>query len=255
MHSLFIVWFLFGVFAGTAFAETPSDSLSDDGPSGPQEVFLGELAFPQEQSELQITIANSVEDEETVLEASFEWGITDRLQIELELGGLIDSADTATGLGRVSGGGRYARGDARSGILWAAGAEVGWATRAVGETPRDALFFEPHLLLGRDVRGGHLFALIGTEWVLDDGDLGMGDEGPEDELELVLGGFATTAWGAWTLELGTERALSGGDDPEIRVAVGGVVRLGDRWELGLAGVVGVDGDAEEAWLTTLTYEP
>ena len=229
----------------------------DEDEAAIQEVFLGELVFPQEAGEVQATLALAHDDENTSAGLAVEWGWTDSWQLELELDGVLDG--DRTGLGRVEIGGRHSTLDLGSGFHLAAGLALAFTPEALdSERRRNALDLEPTLIVARDFTDGlHGFVQLGLEWNLDEGDpsRSLADEDePEDALEMVLGGYAATPWGGWTLEVAFERELEDAEETESVAALGVVAKLGDGWELGAAGFVGLSDGAEDGFLLTLTVE-
>lgn len=221
-----------------------------------EELFLGELVFPQEEGELQVTLGASVEDEETEAELALEWGLTDAWQVELEIEGAFEDGDNELGL--IELGVRFAALDLGPNLHVGAGAALAWSPTESDEAPENAVFVEPTLILAKDWDEGqrYLFAQTSIEWVIDEGDLAPLIDGPEDALEWVVGGYVGTSWGGWTLEAAAERPLEGDErSTDWSLAAGVVFGLGEAWELGVGGVVGIEGEAEDAWLLQLTFEP
>lgn len=229
------------------------DGGEDEVSAAVEETFLGELVFPQEAGELQISLGAAFGDEEDTADAVFEWGLTDAWQIEVELAGVLDGDET--GLSTVELGVRYSKMDLGPHLHLGVGASLTMATRDLEESAEGSIFFEPALILAGSWDDGrtHLFTGLSTEWLIDDGDLVPGEEEPEDEIEWVLGGYRAGPWGTGTLELQAERDVEGEEDTEWTAAFGWIFPLGSG-ELGIARAVQLEGDDDDLWLIRWTLE-
>ncbi len=219
-----------------------------------EEVFLGDLLFPQEKGELQLTFGAAIGETLTSVVAGLEWGLTDAWQVELEVESLLNG--NHPGVSRLELGGRYSAMNARPNLHLAAGLSLAFSPDATDTTPRHATSVESVVILGRDLAHGklHLFTQLGAEWAINEGDLEPGVEAPEDEFEWVAGGFGQTPWGAATLEVGVDREFRGEQEREWRLAVGWVFDL-KKWQLGFGHVFQMEDGEPDIWLVTWTFEP
>ena len=87
-------WALVGLLLWGAVTTIAADE-EKEGPEGAiQEVFLGELLFPQEEGELQLTLSTEIDDDTTSLGLAAELGVSEGWQISLELEGPVDAEAT-----------------------------------------------------------------------------------------------------------------------------------------------------------------
>lgn len=243
---LLVLSMCLGLWAGSIAASDTEGAV--------EELFLGELVFPQEAGELQVGVGADIGDDGSSWSALMEWGLRDGWQLELELDGAFDGDER--GLGTVELGARYAVLDVTPDFHLALGASLSWVAQDLDEAPRDTVFFEPSVVLARDVADGrgHLFAQIGGEWVVDEGSphgLDVGEA--EDAWEWVFGGYRATPWGVGVLEVQGERDVAGEEEAEWRAALGWVFKL-EVGELGVARTVTLEGADDEVWMIRWVVE-
>jgi hypothetical protein len=219
-----------------------------------QELFLGEIVYPQERGEIQFTtgfLLARERPENSRLPVVLEYGITDRLQIAAEFPvDFIGSENAkAEGMGNVELEVYYNFfSDRCSG--WAAGLGFGAglpsATSEVGE---NAFIYEPFLVLYRD---------LGRSQVNFSGGLEIEDLREGDETAGVSGDVAT-AWFmkrkslVYLLECGVEIEQ---DATPVRLAPGIYWQPPTRnMEIGISLPIGLGGDAPEVGVLVLaTWE-
>jgi hypothetical protein len=217
-----------------------------------QEVFLGSVAFSQDARELQLSLASSwiAADEADVFAPLLagEWGLTDRLQLEVETPFAIAVPDQ----GEADGG----LGNAEVGVLYnvvrspALGLVASAGASAVLPTASTAM-------VDRAWGGGALVSLykylgpVHATLSVETGALvPVGDEA-ELGVEGALGVIVPLGRVIPIVEVGFERE----DDSELRCAAGFAWAVADGIELGLAGLVSRgDDDTEWGALVGLTWE-
>jgi len=178
-----------------------------------RELFLGELATPQEERELQATLQGLADTEEVSSTLGIEYGITERLQVELSLPYEWMSDGERTGsLPGVGAGVGFALVDAEGGLQVVSGVEV-----AVPTNGERSLGYEGLLAAHRPLGPVHL-------------NLQVGGEREEEETELAAGLSLPAEWVSPLLEFtwSEERPLGAAG---VALAPSGDV------ENGLAGLV------------------
>lgn len=233
------------------------------------EYFLTDAVYPQERGELQVTTFPLLafdDGSSILLPLSLEYGITDRLQLELEwdaYGSLRpNDLPRTSGTGNVELEMQYSLmnvGGSRSHVAFGLGVTLpsGDVDDGLTEGLRE---YEPRLVVARDGAWGS------TPWQLfGQASLGFVDrtssspgEGEEDANEASLGMGATFGFGRSRLILEGVWAGSrwdGGDEAEAYLSSGLVWDLPGTWEAGVAAQVGVTGDSEAFSLAfVLLYE-
>lgn len=222
-----------------------------------EELFLSDLVFPQERGEVQVTLsasrADRQEGERLQLPLTLEYGITDRLQVELEWGGYrrdrFDADDRSSD----------DFGDAEIGVSysWMAVGDSPWHIATglevpvdLGNTPMDDdesdegeeedEGIEPFFVLARDL----------GRWSGSQISLGGGAEVGEGETEWFgsLAGFVPVRGWVATAEINWT-------EEESYFTPGVVWHPGGEWELGVGLPIGLGREADDwRWIATLTYE-
>jgi len=161
-----------------AFVRTPgatAQSVTEDRPV--QELFLTELVYTQDRGEIQLATGMRTQWNHDLLQqwpVQAEYGITDRLQLQVEWAGWERlrpmGLPAATGPGDVSVGAKYSfmniRGSAFRGALsFEAGLPLGSEKKGLGE---GVMSYTPSFLFARDLSQRHrlqLFTQIGVSFV------------------------------------------------------------------------------------------
>ncbi|MCG8503217.1 MAG: hypothetical protein MI755_01310 [Sphingomonadales bacterium] len=246
--------FLSDIFAGAFFLvltglPASADEDEDEAEEPIQELFQSGVVFPQDEGEIQLSFFprfNRGEDfDRWDLGASFEYGITDSLQVELELEETISRDREGFGrggsIGGIGFGAQYSLmnlGDA--GIHAAIGGEVevrfhgeeaeadeGDEEEEEGESDVEAA---PYFILAADLTGLgglHVFTQVGVEF-----------EGGEEEAFVNVGGIIPFAGGAVTGEWNWS-------EEERYVTPGVVFALAEGWEVGFGAAIGLNDDADD----------
>ena len=177
-----------------------------------EELFLGEVVFPQERGELQFTPGffwSHKREDDLAIPVLLEYGITDRLQIMCELP--VELADEAAGLGNVELGG-YCNffSDANAGRAYGAGVGLALptATTDVGE---EAVIFEPFFIAYQEV--GRVSVNVFTKLEIEAPISGEEDTQIGGEIGLAL--FGQLGRFVPLLELGVEIEE---DETAVRIA-------------------------------------
>ncbi len=195
-----------------------------DLPPHPEEVFLSDLVFSQDRSELQVTAAPSVEDwnDRRALATSLglEYGLTDAWQVEL---GWRTQPLAVERTHELEIGTRYSWLDIGGSRLHAAvGAEAEWEGTAF-----DAL--SPYLVVARSLGPVHAFAT--GVWAV-----GLNDEGTDGADETArrwgLAGGAVLPAGPVFLTIEADWSHPGGSN-RLTAAPGVVVPLTEAWQVGI----------------------
>ncbi len=219
-----------------------------------QELFLGEIVYPQERGEIQFTTGFlwvRERPENSRLPVVLEYGITDRLQIAAELPvDFIRSEEAkAEGIGNVELEVYYNFfSDRCSG--WAAGLGLGAglpsATSDVGE---DAFIYEPFLVLYRDFGRAQVNFSAGLEIEDPRG----GDEAAGISGDVAAAWFTKRNSLVYLLECGVEIEQ---DATPVRLAPGIYWQPPTRnMEIGISLPIGLGGDAPEVGVFVLaTWE-
>ena len=175
------------LLAGSAWSEAGAEDLESDEQEGAiEEVFLGELLFPQEEGELQVTLSTGYSSDETEAALTLEWGLSDRLQWEVEVEGVLDGDETGILAAEI--GLRQTWLGVRPGLHGAIGLSATFEAQGAGGSIGDIVALEPVAVVARDFDQGHLFAQLSAEWIIDDGDEGIPLSGSEtSDVEDELG--------------------------------------------------------------------
>lgn len=226
--------FLFSAAVRPAGAEEADEAVGE----AIQELFLGETVYPQEQLELQAT--SSLRFERAASGSAFtampffELGLTDRLQIGVELPfeSMPNAGGRAAGLGNVGAGVLYnVFSSRRLGFAGALALEVSLpsASEGVGE---DAWGIEPAIVAYKVVGGVHLNLVVAAEIEIP--------TEPGEEVEVMpsaaAGIFVPLPYVVPTLEL----AVDAGSSPALVGAAGLISRLSPEIEVGAAFFAGLD---------------
>jgi hypothetical protein len=223
------------LFVLTALLLLPGAARGQEGeesaPELVQDFFLLDAVYPQEQGEWQLSLAPTLDrgDEEDVLttEASFEYGITDRLQVEGTVPYVSldpEDGETASGLGDAELGVLYAVRKPLLPLAISTGLEV---TLPTGDEDEDLGEGEtrggPFVLVARQVGAAQVHGGLSLSF-------GGGTE--------VEGGVAAVA-PAGPLRVTLELAGESGDEDELRLAPGLLFPVGEGDEIGIAFAAGL----------------
>jgi len=243
-HALAALVFLLG--ASSAWAE--EDKLDEF----VQELFLGEIVYPQEAHEIQFTTGflwNHDESDDWRLPVVLEYGLTDSLQIALELPvDHVDEAD-ATGAGNLEVEAYWNfLNDPCTG--WAAGAGFGiglpTGSREVAE---NAVTYEPFLVAYRQLGCSTAFNVSAA--------VEIEDPQESDEESEVSGEVAAALLKRYdNFVLLMEAAVEiEEDEAPVTLAPGLYWQPGDVWEVGFSLPVTLQGDSAEVGAFVLvTFE-
>ena len=265
------------VFAATmGMLQSPSVHADDDGTENGrqliEEFFLTESVYAQERGELQITLGTadingSPESDGLIAELGAEYGLSDRLQLEvsqtvwLDLQAVEnDGRESKRGAGDLEFGLKYAlRSD---GIHVAAGLEITAPVGDVDDDLGDGLWsFEPFVIVGKDL-GDAAAVTFGLAYGIRRRDQAPADaseaEAETDEIEVSLG-LVRAISHSWrtTLELTFETDKLGGrgEESEAYLAPGIVYKGWGDLEFGLGGAFGLtDDSADWSILGLVSYE-
>ncbi len=234
-----------------------------------EEVFLTELVYPQEEGELQLTLApefrSGAEVDQLSSRAVVEYGLTDAWQIELEWDFFVHREMDGTsvqGLGDLEIGTKIARMEVAEDFHVAFGLEIGLP---IGDPDQELgegfIEYEPFVVVARDFPERHglqVFARLGLGLVQrvrepeDDDER----EPAAHELGLGVGIFRPTASGVATFELtySDNTWNHGGEEKELYATPGWVWKQGPL-EIGVGVSVGLnDGADDYRVLALLTME-
>jgi hypothetical protein len=196
-----------------------------------QESFVGDMAQTQQQQSLQVTVGADVRpaDAEAALRTPLllQYGITDRLQLgaDVELGFFTGQG---VQLGQVEPEAAYAFVDSEEAGLSLVGGLR--ASLPLGGLSQDEPFaLVPNVGLYKRLSPVALSVRLGAQVPVAAGRAAAsaGSVSPE--------GSATLLWAQeGVLHPLVEVRAEGGDQPETRLAAGGMVDLGESWQLGVA---------------------
>lgn len=212
-----------------------------------QELFLGEVVYPQSAGEFQFSVGhfwNGHRDDSSSLPVLMEYGITDRLQVGVLLPTDFDRSDRpdlCDGLGNVEFEVYWNfLNDAESG--WAAGMGFGYALfEAMDAAGEDAHGYEPFFVVYRDFGcdAVNLSAAVEIENPRDPGEEQETSGGVDVAYIHPLDNLPLTT----LIELGTKIEA---DDTQVRLAPGAYFSPEDsNWELGCSLPIGLDGESPE----------
>ncbi len=244
-----------------AMAGSPAARAAEDADEEPeqavQEVFLGELAFPQEARELQFSAASSwVEGVDARVFSPLlvaEWGITDRFQVEVEAPFIVSvptEGDTGAGIGNAELGALY--NFVRSSSL---GLVVSGSVSGAAPTSSTDLIdsvYGAYAMMSAYKTMGPVHASLSVEGGMEVPSGGAEEDGDsrfvtEGALSLLfpMGSVVPVA------EVGFERE----EGTELDVAAGFVWHASRAVEVGLAGLM-TRGEDDTEWgaLVNLTWE-
>lgn len=223
------------------------------------EYFLTTSVYPQDRGEIQLTTYPRVDFDDghrSVFPIAVEVGLTDRWQIEVEWVPLAvsrpDGLPGRSGVGDVELETRYSFmnvGGTSTHFALGFGVTIPAGPPEAGGTEGEAEF-EPSISVGRDLltgsRPSQLFGQVAMGLVSgDEGTAGAGGAEPvAHELLLGVGYVIAAGRSRWTAELSwATNEWNGGDETELYVAPGLVLDLPATWELGIATLIGLGGEA------------
>lgn len=262
-HSFWIIccaalWL--GLMTPLASAQEGDDVEARDQPV--QEIFQTGLVYPQERGEVQMTFTSRYGkgNGHSMLQTpvSLEYGITDRWQVEVEWDARrrrTESGEAATrGAGDFSIGTQYSfMNMARSNFHSAVGIEVTLPVANIEkELTEGFIEYEPYFIVAKD------FPKLNRMQVFSQVGFGINqrarrhpdaddDEPAAHEFNLGIGAFMPFKQAVLTGEynLSTNRWNNGGDEREMYLTPGVVVKLPRNWEIGFAVPLGLTRDSEK----------
>lgn len=225
-----------------------------------QEVFLTELVYPQEQGEIQMTLApqfsKNTDADANRLNLIVEYGITDQWQFEVELTPYINvnSDDmSSSGSGDIEIATKYTWMNVTDNLHIAVLFEIQFPAADINKKLTEGFIeYEPSIIVAKDFPDFYnlqLFMQTGFSFV-------KRNKTPEhfEELEpeaheynLNLGFFMPRQSFTWTTELNwsTNRWNNDGEENTLYLTPGGVWMLWDIVEVGLGVPLGLTADAED----------
>jgi hypothetical protein len=228
-----------------------------------QEVFQTGLVYPQERGEVQLSYTSrfSKGKHHSALETllNFEYGITDRWQVEIEWNAMnrrTEIGEVATrGRGDLSIGTQYSfMNMRRSNFHSAIGFEVTFPTGSVEkELSEGFIEYEPYLIVARDfpkLNNLQIFSQVGVGLVQRvRRRVGADEEEPAaHEFNFNAGMFMPFRRMVFTGEfnLSTNRWNNGGQEREMYLTPGVIWRLPHAWEIGFGVPVGLTRDSDKS---------
>lgn len=236
-----------------------------------QEVFQTGLVYPQERGEVQLSYTSRFgkgKDHSSLrTPLNFEYGITDRWQIEVEWNAMSRRTETGEattrGRGDLSIGTQYSfMNMRRSNFHSAVGFEVSFPTGGVEkELSEGFIEYEPYFIIAKDfpkLNNMQVFSQVGVGFVQRVRHVEADEEeSAAHEFNLGVGTFVPFRRLVFTGEfnLSTNRWNNGGGEREMYLTPGVVWRLRHNWEVGLGAPVGLTRDAEKSGaIFRLAYE-
>lgn len=239
-----------------------------------QELFQTELVYPQEKGEAQLTFSPSFGKGGDLglfrTPVLFEYGVTDRWQVEVEWQSVWARRETgggkrARGAGSLRLGTKYSFMRMRgSDFHSAVGVEVELPTGGAGEGPdEDEIEYEPYLILARDfpkLSGAQLFMQVGVGLARHAERPAGGEEEDEpaaDTLHLNGGFFVPFRRWRFTGELSRQSTPweRGGEGQQMYLTPGVAWHPSDSWEVGVGLPFGLTARAHKfGAILKLTYE-
>jgi len=237
-----------------------------------QEVFIGEVVYPQERGEIQFTVAPQFRDNdsEQLLEfpITLEYGITDSWQLELEwvaYARIFPEDDrNKNGIGDLELGTKYSfMNIGGSDFHTALGFEIGFPTGDIDDDISQSegfIEFEPFIVLAKDLprlKDSHLFTQVGFSYSnkIRNTEENAGDSDNSFGL-LVNAGYIFPIYDfRLTTEFNYEGEWNGGErEDEIFITPGLILVAGD-WEFGFGVAAGLSEDSDNYRLIgMITYE-
>ena len=237
-----------------------------------QEVFQTGLVYPQERGEVQLSYTSRFSKgkghSSLQTQMNFEYGITDRWQIEIDWNAMSRRTETGEattrGRGDLSIGTQYSfMNMRRSNFHSAVGFEVSLPTGNVEKKLSEGFIeYEPYFILARD------FPKLNNMQIFSQVGVGFGhrarrgveaeeEEPAAHELNLGVGMFVPFRSLVLTGEfnLSTNRWNNGGLEREMYLTPGLMWRLPRNWEVGVGAPVGLTRDADKSGaIFKLVYE-
>lgn len=237
-----------------------------------QEVFIGEVVYPQERGEIQITVVPQYRDTdiEGLLEfpLTIEYGITNSWQLEIEWVPFAriypDTGPSRNGIDDLEFGTKYSFMNIKGSDYHSAfGFEVSFPTGDIDNDISQSegfIEFEPYIVLARDIKGlnnSHLFTQLGFSYSNKIRDTEE-NQGQDDSGY----GFISNSGYIFPIydfrlitEFNYESEWNGGEREEEIFITPGLILVAGAWEIGFGLAAGLNNDSDNYRLIgMITYE-